>query len=335
MKALKPKFDPNQKFEVVSDKKKYSTDDGIESIATIEEKDPRKQGVQRDSIATKPKPNIYQPFSRTTQRGDAFGLQAKKELYTRKEGDVYFIPARADSENGDARIPTTKSLKGLGNYKDAIAQASANNFKSWYTDPETIKRFGDNTNMDPNRLQDFVGKGLRTEAKEVGIGTLGKDIYGGYRDENRSNTKTGQVLYRTDNPQGDKISQKELDANIQHEFVHASKLDSVLGEKLREVTGFANKQKGKGYAPDRLEYMSNPQESYGNFHGFRVKLGLKPGQKVNEATLKDMVKRKKLEDDNFYQTYDDENIVKAINTIAFKKEIKTKSTEPNWLDSYA
>jgi hypothetical protein len=258
---------------------------------------------------------------------DAFNPGLQKSLYNRQVGDSIYIPGRINQENGPELIPTSDSLKNLITTKDPAAQKSAQGFQDWYTNPETIRRFGNNTNMDPDRLQDFVAKALKTSIKKVGIDALGKNSFGTYNDEKASGIKSGQILYREDNNSGGKMNPQEVNSIIQHELVHGSKLDSVLGEKLREITGFASDQKGKGWAPGRTDYMSNPQESYGNFHGLRVKMGLQPGQKINQAILSKIIKDKKLEDDNFYQTYDDENIIKAINTMAYNDSSKYNNVD--------
>lgn len=260
---------------------------------------------------------------------NAFNPGLQKSLYNRQTGDSIYVPGRINQQNGSELIPTSNSLKNLINTKDPVAQKSAQSFKDWYTNPETVRRFGKNTNMDPKRLQDFVAKGLKSSIKKVGIDALGENSFGTYNDEKASGIKSGQILYRDDNNSGSKMNPQEVNSIIQHELVHGSKLDSVLGEKLREVTGFASDQKGKGWASGRTDYMSNPQESYGNFHGLRVKMGLQPGQKVDQAILSKIIKDRKLENDNFYQTYDDENIIKAINTMASTDQVQNQNQNQN------
>lgn len=301
--------------------------DQTKAAEGIQEIDPPvKEGVMRSASFI---PKNYMPDftpGKVTEV-DPWGLKAKEALYKRQPGDKYVVPARPLSENGTAIIPTVKTLKGAtAHINNPEAKASAENFMNWYTHPETIKRFGANTGLDPNRLQDFVGKGLKASIKKVGIDELGTASYGTYKDAELSGTPHGQILYRPNS---------DTDATIQHELVHGSNLDSILGKKLREVTGYAVDQKqnkADRFKQSRQEYMSNPQESYGNFHGFRVKLGLKPGQKITVPQLKKLVKEKKALDDNFYKTYDDENIVKAINTIAYEDP---KPTKGSWLDRFA
>jgi hypothetical protein len=118
-------------------------------------------------------------------------------------------------------------------------------------------------------------------------------------------------------------------------MIHGSGIDSLLGPKLLETMGSPYKQKGnkfsgKGYAKDDISsmkgYMNKAEEAYGNFHGYRIDLDLKPGEKVTKEQLIKRTKDKGLENSNFYQTFDDDNIVKAINTIAQNKGKKKEPT---------
>jgi hypothetical protein len=104
---------------------------------------------------------------------------------------------------------------------------------------------------------------------------------------------------------------------IGHERGHAGGQDTVFAPALMSILGDATKQKTKNSPREVKRYMNVPEEAYGNFHQFRTKLGLKPGEVIKDTKdLQKRVKAAKADTENFYQTFDDENIVKAINTIA-------------------
>ena len=62
-----------------------------------------------------------------------------------------------------------------------------------------------------------------------------------------------------------------------------------------------------------------PHEAYGNFVEFREKIGLKPGEQITVEELKKRVKKAGATMENFYRAFNDENIVKALNTIAYQE----------------
>jgi hypothetical protein len=64
--------------------------------------------------------------------------------------------------------------------------------------------------------------------------------------------------------------------------------------------------------------LNQPHEAYGNFNEFRESLGMKPGEQIDKARLKKLVKEKGLGMENFYRAYNDDKIVEALNTIAFQ-----------------
>lgn len=238
---------------------------------------------------------------------------SKKDV--RKEKDVIkVLPSSSLYPEEEANyIRTTKSLKGLGKRDNKLEQQASDDFVDWYQHPETLKRFGENTGMDPARLQDFVGKALRTPvrpAKEDDY--LRSEDNAQWRspfwqDQNYRtlNKNTGEILYDAD----------ATPNIIQHELTHASNLDEVLGPKLMSILG-----KPTNVFRNEKAYIGRPTEAYGNFHEFRTNLGLKPGQKIDEATLKKLTKKKGLDQERFYRAYSPDKIAKAINTIAYNDE---------------
>jgi hypothetical protein len=237
----------------------------------------------------------------------------KKDV--RKEKDlIKILPASSYyPEDEAAYVRTTKSLKGLGKRDKKIEQEATDKFVDWYQNPETLKRFNENTGMDPARLQDFVGKALRTPmrpAKDDDL--LSSDDNAQWRspfwqDQNYRtlNKDTGEILYNSDATVN----------TLQHELGHASNLDEVLGPKLKNILG----KPANVFAQEKV-YLSRPTEAYGNFHEFRTNLGLKPGQKIDESTLKKLAKKKGLDQEMFYRAFSPDKITKAINTIAYNPD---------------
>lgn len=267
-----------------------------------------------------------------------------KKVDVRKETDVIRIPSNVNA--GETQyVRTTKSLKGLGKRDNKLQQDATNDFVDWYSDPETKKRFAKNTGMDPARLQDFVGKALRTPMKEydsakVNDYPLDSNAEAVFRSPyynesvgDKSHPKTGYIMHR---PQGNDIPElssyaTNMSSAIQHELAHASGLDNVLGNALFRAMGkkpVTKNQKGN------LSYMDRPEELYGHFHEFRTSLGLKPGQKVTRDELKKKVEGNSRVNQNSrfwqYLSNDDktgqqsdkeiDKIVNAINTVAYNPD---------------
>lgn len=246
----------------------------------------------------------------------------KKIKDVRKKGDLVRLPADWDIDRAEEYIPTTNSIKDVQK-RDTVGSTAAKSFTDWYTNPETVKRFGKNTGFDSARLQDFVQRGLDTPSRPFSSGTEaldnnGNPMAGQYLPPSQINKlPKGQILY---DPTGDPSLRggdaQGVNAAITHEFGHASGMDTTLGPALMRVLGDPNKQKTKNTSAKNKKYLSRPEESYGNFHQFRMELGLKPGEKVDATKLKKLVDEKKRGSNMFYQAYDDDKIVKAINTIA-------------------
>jgi len=123
------------------------------------------------------------------------------------------------------------------------------------------------------------------------------------------NVDTGEILYNN------QYTNKETQSMLGHELGHASNLDSVLGKSLMRILGDPHAQTKNTFNRVK-DYLARPEESYGNFHEFRLNLGLKPGQTINEQQLEKLVEEKGQYQNMFYNTYDNAKIVKAINTIA-------------------
>jgi hypothetical protein len=96
--------------------------------------------------------------------------------------------------------------------------------------------------------------------------------------------------------------------------------DEKGGDQYEEygILGNPYKQEGKNIDSVYQKYFKDPTEKYGNLNELRVNLGLKPGQKIDEETLRKLVKEKQLHNENFFRTFSDKNIIEALNTVAFQ-----------------
>ncbi len=324
--------------EVKQQTKEYNF---LEEYKALVNQQPQEAVVQEEVQPQIPQQNledIYNQVSEfvdtpTAQQGIALNTGAsgvnllnilpKNKVDVRKQGDLIRVPADWDINRAEEFIPTTNKIVDRQK-RDLLASQAAIGFKDWYTNPITAERFAKNTGFDKNRLQDFVQRGLDTPTRPFKQGeeydNSGSQMAAQYLTPSTINKlPKGQILY---DPTGDPISgdKSGVVAAIGHEFPHASTIDTTLGKPLMRILGDPNKQQIKNTSNANKRYLSRPEESYGNFHQFRLELGLKPGEKVDVAKLKQLVNEKKAEGNMFYQTYDDDKIVKAINTIALNEE---------------
>ena len=212
-------------------------------------------------------------------------------------------------------IPTNTGNIPYSKSKDKEYNNARKDFVDWYSDPATIAKFEKNTRYDPARLKDLISKGTSTESFK---GTAQKQPPVGSKAIFNSpdvNGEKEEIIYHSGVGSG----------VIQHELSHASGLANILGPALLRATGLPKNQKlpsnindpnFKSTSNSIRDYMSIPAEAYGNFHEFRTKLGVQPGEEINVDKLRTLVKEKNLGDENFFNTFEDDNIVNAINTIA-------------------
>lgn len=265
-------------------------------------------------------PNEF--FKPNTAATDVLGLtEALKNKYPTDTG--FATVERSPLMGGTKRFINVKQKLQLPSTPDPEYVDARKGYSDWYNDPYTQRTFQQNTGYDPEILRGLTTAGLNAPA-EVATGNFLKSL-------DQDNAKAAyydginKIAYKKGVGKG----------TVEHEIAHASGVDSVLGPALMKALGGnpyqqkQNKTAGKGYMKEDIssikQYLTKPEEAYGNFHNFRVDLGLKPGEKVDKATLLKKVKEKKLEDSNFYQMFDDENIVKAINTIAYNNKKDTSS----------
>jgi len=191
------------------------------------------------------------------------------------------------------------------NFELAVKDEGSKAFLNRYNDPATREMMKGQTNLTDYDIDNMILRGLLA-SKQVG-----------------GNVSNSKASYDRDKHKifiGDEYAD---DKNVEsHERVHASGFDAVQGINLLDTLGSAFQQEGrsllKNMDPDALRYLSRPHEAYGNFVEFRDKIGLKPGEKIDVEELKKRVKKSGASMENFYRAFNDENIVKALNTIAYE-----------------
>jgi len=249
--------------------------------------------------------------------------------------------------------PYTPTLEGLSKAKTKLEKEATKNFVNWYSNPETKKKFTKNTGLDPERMQDLIGKALRVPMNEYDkqkhhdwpmdqeASAAYKSAWVSQQQGDPTAPKTGYISYL---PQGADIPEVNIYSRpvkdiIGHELAHASGFDITLAPALYRALGL--KLPTKAEQPDLAypsRYMQRPEEVYGNFHELRLNLGLKPGEKVDRESLKKRVKADPHNATNFWDYYskdpktgkeDDkkiDKIVKAINTVA---SVDNTQQDPN------
>lgn len=192
---------------------------------------------------------------------------------------------------------------GEVNFDQAVTDESGRKFAERYNDPWTREQLKKQTGLDDKAIDNMILQGLEAE-KHMG-GTSG--------NAKASYDAKGNIINVNPEHQHDSGA-------LLHERVHASNIDAAQGSNLKEVLGNAFQQEGrnlmKKWDIDTVRYLNKDHEAYGNFTEFREKLGLKPGEQITPEELKKRVKEKGLGSENFYRVYNDENITKALNTIA-------------------
>lgn len=191
------------------------------------------------------------------------------------------------------------------NFDMAVKDEGARAFLSRYNDPATREMMKGQTNLTDYDIDNMILRGLLA-SRQVG---------GNVTDSKASYDKDKHKIFMGEEHADDR--------NVEsHERVHASGFDAVQGINLLDTLGNAFQQEGRSLLkkmdPDVLRYLNQPHEAYGNFVEFREKIGLKPGEKIDVEELKKRVKKSGASMENFYRAFNDENIVKALNTIAYE-----------------
>lgn len=202
-------------------------------------------------------------------------------------------------------VPYMDKAQPYINKGTTFEQNTKKEFNDWYTNSITAQRLKKQTNYNTEQISDMLANAASTRMNRTN--NVGLNENAQYTDRTRT------------------IDYNKQDPNvIKHELSHASGLDQQLGEYLLKTTGYPSEQK-TNYLSDVQNYLAKPHEAYGNFVEFRAALGLKPGQKIKDIkTLEKLIQQKKV-DTNYSRTFDLENILKALNTMADNSNIPTKS----------
>ena len=195
------------------------------------------------------------------------------------------------------------TLNQTVDFKSRNTGAGTDAFLNRYNDPITRQRLKDQAGLSESDIDNMILKGMGAE-KQVG-----------------GNSKGSKASYANDKIFMGEKYQDNVPVES-HERVHASNIDAAMGLPLAKILGNAFHQEGKSFlkknSPETLNYLNQPHEAYGNFNEFRESLGMKPGEQIDKARLKKLVKEKGLGMENFYRAYNDDKIVEALNTIAFQ-----------------
>lgn len=258
--------------------------------------------------------NINGPGDKNKKKNNSLGptqpLEVTRELRTDINGVVSNAPLKI---NEVQEIPKyNKKFKNLIDvnpeidFNSYVKNETQENFKDWFTNPETIKRIKEQTNLSDNEVNNMIIHGLTAKKSNK---AMPKGLTGKYNVDNH------ELLY------------KEGDISTGfHETTHASGLDVVLGKELMNILGNPFQQEEKNTWRNIKKYMSQSHEAYSNFAQFRKDLGLKPGEKVNKNKLNKLIqKNKKAKESNFYNTFDNSKIIEAINKIAISEENKNRN----------
>lgn len=251
-----------------------------------------------------------------------------KSLDVRKPGQALQLNSMYNSDEKNY-IPYTKSLDGLQSKNlNSVEKNATTNFVNWYSDPKTKAKI-EKAGWDPSRTTDIIAKGLRTPIKQYNESEVHKVPMGSQSNAEYRSPYTIRQTGDDTHPNSGYITYRQQSTPSQtqnvlgHELTHASGFDNILAPSLYRALGEKLPEKNHS----GLNYMSRPEEVYGNFHEMRLNLGLKPGEKVDIESLKRRVKETNIPN-NFWQNFsqnpqtgqeDDERInkiVKAVNTVA-------------------
>ena len=191
------------------------------------------------------------------------------------------------------------------NFDRATTDSQSKSFLDRYNDPATREMMKGQSNVTDYDIDNMILRGLEASKTTGG------------------NNAGSKASYSKDNHAISMGDEFKDDKNVEtHERVHASGFDAVQGDLLLKTLGDSRLQEGRSFlkstSPGTLKYLNQPHEAYGNFVEFREKIGLKPGEKIDEKELARRVKESGAEMENFYRAFNDKNIVKALNTIAYQ-----------------
>lgn len=245
--------------------------------------------------------------------GDKYPLKFTKtqSVFHKKGRDIEVNDIR-DKYIGN-QIPFTPIENDRVNFERTVKDEQGQSFLDRYNNDWSREKMQEQTGLTNYDIDNMILRGLEAE-KEVG-----------------NNVRGSKASYDHDDHKISMGVEHKDDAGVEtHERVHASGFDAAQGKNLLNTLGSAFQQEGRSFlkkmSPDTLRYLGQPHEAYGNFVEFREKLGLKPGEKISPEELKAKVKKKGLGMENFYRAFNDENISKALNTIAYQDSTETEDT---------
>lgn len=125
--------------------------------------------------------------------------------------------------------------------------------------------------------------------------------------------KTGQEI----GAEGPKLS---------HELTHFTGLDAAMGQTLVNFIGgdVMKATRDANLSKSQREYLSRPEELYGNFNELRARINHEFGKKYDAESLKKLIKEDPgIKDELFFKAFGEEETIKALNTIAKVEEKNT------------
>jgi len=185
---------------------------------------------------------------------------------------------------------------------DSLANTfGAKEFLKRYNDPVTRGRLKEQAGLSDYDIDNHLLAGLTANYDNHNSNSDAKATY----DEKTNNISVSPKFKNTPGVET-------------HERAHASKFDQAMAGELQSVLGNSFHQEGKNHLENVKRYLNQPHETYGNFSEFREKIGLKPGEQINEKELLKRVKTNDLYNSNFFMTFENKKILKALNTVAFE-----------------
>lgn len=231
----------------------------------------------------------------------------KKQSTSSDYVDPNAIPMRVQDRRSKYMNEGSPFTQNSVNFQRLNKNKNTDKFLKRYDNEWSRKQMKKQTGMSDYDIDNFIIRGM--EAKEEVGNVRNRDAGAEYSYYDNAKHKEENVIRTAHEHKGD--TSKNL-----HERVHASGFDSLQGDNLMDILGnsFQNKQRNAGTRANR--YLNKPYEAYGNFVEFRENIKLKPGEQIDAKELKKRVEKEGLEHDMFYKAFDDEGIIKALNTIA-------------------
>lgn len=247
----------------------------------------------------------------TVPPGAKYPIELHKTPYRSGYVDKYTVPMKVQDRRDryiDKGSPFTQNSV---NFQRLNKNKNTDKFLKRYDNEWSRKQMKKQTGMSDYDIDNLIIRG--TEVKEEFGNVRNKEAGAEYSYYDPGTHKEENVIRTTHEHKHD--SSKNM-----HERVHASGFDSLQGNNLMDILGnsFQNNQRNAGTRANR--YLNKPYEAYGNFVEFRENIKLKPGEQIDAKELKRRVEKEGLEYDMFYRAFDDEGIIKALNTIASNGE---------------